>query len=495
MKPTLSNQLLVFGNPTLQLRKVVQLEYAILILWLVLTDLVLTFAAFQTAYSIRFLSGLPFFMSSEIPQSTVHRDYMLLAIPVWVAIFAVMGLYSHRNLLGGIREYSLLLNATTVGMFLLISLGFLLPDDLILARGWVILAWAFTFVYTAVGRLISRRFVYALRKQGHFQVPAIIVGSNHEGHLIVEQFLSSPTCGMRLVGYINDAADQAIDGDLKWLGNLNDLDAMISKYGVSEIILASSALSQEQVLAVFRKYGTRKDLTLRMSSGLYEIITTGIEVKEVGLVPLVTINKVRMTGLEHFLKQLIDYVIAIPLFLVLLPLFAILAILIKLDSPGPVIHRRRVMGVNGHQFDAFKFRTMLQNSDEILNANPELMAEYRANYKLKNDPRVTRLGKFLRKTSIDELPQIMNVLRNEMSLVGPRMITPDELSKYEQWDINLLTVKPGITGMWQVHGRSDVSYEERVRLDMFYIRNWTAWLDLQLLFQTIPAVLSKRGAY
>ena len=153
------------------------------------------------------------------------------------------------------------------------------------------------------------------------------------------------------------------------------------------------------------------------------------------------------------------------------------------------------MGVNGKQFDAFKFRTMLVNSDDILSSHPEWLEEYQENYKLKNDPRVTRVGKFLRKLSIDELPQLFNVLRNEMSVIGPRMICPEELNKYEQWDINLLTVKPGITGMWQVRGRSDVGYEERVTLDMFYIRNWTAWLDLKLLLQTIPAVLSKRGAY
>ncbi len=153
------------------------------------------------------------------------------------------------------------------------------------------------------------------------------------------------------------------------------------------------------------------------------------------------------------------------------------------------------MGVNGKEFYAYKFRTMRIDGDKILAAHPELMEEYKRSFKIKDDPRVTRLGKILRKASIDELPQIFNVLKNEMSLVGPRMICPEELEKYNQWDMNLLTVKPGITGLWQVRGRSDVSYEERVRFDMFYIRNWTFWLDVQILFQTIPAALSRRGAY
>jgi lipopolysaccharide/colanic/teichoic acid biosynthesis glycosyltransferase len=153
------------------------------------------------------------------------------------------------------------------------------------------------------------------------------------------------------------------------------------------------------------------------------------------------------------------------------------------------------MGVNGRQFDAFKFRTMRINGDEILAARPELKAELARTHKLRDDPRITRVGRLLRKFSLDELPQLLNVLKREMSLVGPRMISPAEMEKYNHWGINLLTVKPGITGLWQVSGRSDVSYEERVRLDMHYIRNWTIWLDLQILLQTIPVVVNGRGAY
>jgi lipopolysaccharide/colanic/teichoic acid biosynthesis glycosyltransferase len=153
------------------------------------------------------------------------------------------------------------------------------------------------------------------------------------------------------------------------------------------------------------------------------------------------------------------------------------------------------MGINGKQFNALKFRTMVVNGDEVLARYPELEEELERNHKLKNDPRVTKVGAFLRKFSLDELPQLINVLKRDMSLVGPRMISPEEVAMYKQFDMNLLTVHPGITGLWQVSGRSDISYDERVRLDMYYIRNWSIWLDLQLLFQTIPAVLKGRGAY
>ncbi len=138
---------------------------------------------------------------------------------------------------------------------------------------------------------------------------------------------------------------------------------------------------------------------------------------------------------------------------------------------------------------------MYTNGDEILEAHPELKAKLEHDHKLKEDPRITRVGNFLRKFSLDELPQFANVVRREMSVIGPRMITPAEVEKYHQWDINLMTVRPGISGLWQVSGRSDVSYEERVQLDMYYIRNWTIWLDLQIIIQTIPAVLKSKGAY
>ncbi|MBP7693754.1 MAG: exopolysaccharide biosynthesis polyprenyl glycosylphosphotransferase, partial [Anaerolineales bacterium] len=234
---------------------------------------------------------------------------------------------------------------------------------------------------------------------------------------------------------------------------------------------------------------------LRLSSGLYEIITTGLQVQELGYVPLVNVNKVRLTGLDSIAKLTLDYCLTIPGIIAIAPLLGLIALAIALDSPGPVIYRRRVMGLNGKQFDAYKFRTMHVNGDRILDQHPDLKAELARNHKLKNDPRVTRAGRFLRKLSLDELPQLFNVLLGEMSLVGPRMIAPQEMAQYNQWGLNLLTVRPGLTGLWQVSGRSDVSYEDRVRLDMYYVRNWTIWLDLQILFQTLPAVLRSRGAY
>jgi len=195
------------------------------------------------------------------------------------------------------------------------------------------------------------------------------------------------------------------------------------------------------------------------------------------------------------LKALLDLAIVIPTLLLIWPLFVLLAIAVKLDSPGPIIHRRRVLGRDGRIFDAFKFRTMFVNGDEILAQHPKLKAELNKNYKLKCDPRVTCVGSFLRKFSLDELPQLFNVLAQDMSIIGPRIIAPDEISKYGQWGQTLLTVMPGLTGLWQVSGRSNTSYDDRVKLDMNYIDNWSVSMDIKILLKTIPAVMKGDGAY
>lgn len=236
-------------------------------------------------------------------------------------------------------------------------------------------------------------------------------------------------------------------------------------------------------------------MNLRLSSGLFEVITTGLEVKEMASVPLLRINQVRLTGADRTLKTALDIFLAVGFLALTMPLQIAIAIAIKLDSPGNVFYRRRVMGLNGTVFDAYKFRTMHANGDAIIEAHPELKSELEMSRKLKDDPRVTRVGRFLRKHSLDELPQFLNVLMRQMSVVGPRMITQDELAMYEQWDINLLTVPPGITGLWQVSGRSDISYRDRVQLDMRYIRNWSIWLDLYILMRTTVVVIKGKGAY
>jgi exopolysaccharide biosynthesis polyprenyl glycosylphosphotransferase len=464
---------------------------------LIMADIIMLGLAFRLAYFIRFQVALNFFYHKLPPDISFYQNVVALLIPILLITFLILGLYDREKLLGGTLEYSMIFNGITLGMLLVIAIGFLDPD-FVLARGWLLLAWIFALIFSIFGRFLSRRVIYSLRYKGYYLTTAIIVGANNEGLSLAEQLTAWRSSGFHIVGFIDKKfpIGARVLNDLYVLGTVDQLGELIKRHDIEELILASSAISsRDRILEIFQKYGVSSDVNVRMSSGLYEIITTGLTVKEFAYVPLVGVNKVRLTGVDEFLKYSMDILLAIPALILLGPVLLMIALAIKLETSGPIIYRRRVMGMNGEEFDAFKFRTMYENGDEILTKYPELHEELSCNFKLKEDPRVTKVGKILRQTSLDELPQLINVIRREMSMVGPRIIAPAEVEKYEKWDMNLLTVRPGITGLWQVSGRSDVTYEERVRLDMHYIRNWSIWLDIQLLIQTIPAVFGKRGAY
>ncbi len=200
-------------------------------------------------------------------------------------------------------------------------------------------------------------------------------------------------------------------------------------------------------------------------------------------------------SLDDQLKQVLDIVAVSISLLMLWPLLLLLAFIVRLDSPGPIIHRRRVVGENGTEFDAFKFRSMVTNGDEVLAQHPELLKQWQKDVKLKEDPRVTGCGAWMRKYSLDELPQLLNVLRGEMSIVGPRMISPAELDRFGEYADERMSVKPGITGLWQVSGRSDLDHEKKLVLDIQYVRTRNIWLDARLILLTIPVALRGGGAY
>lgn len=475
-----------------------KMQWRLYILVLILSDLAMTLLGFWLAFYIRFSLLVDFFDPDAALTFSSYR-FLIIAMPViWLVIFALNGLYLRDNLLGGTREYAKVFRSTLEGFLLIVIAGFLGPT-LLIARGWLLMTWAGTFLFTALARFLLRRVIYGLRKQGYFLTQAVIVGANQEGRWLAEQLLQWDTSGFHLVGFVDKKVPETFPlfHDLVCLGSVEQLGDIIKRYNIGEIILASSAFStRDYLLEIFRNYGVTDKVKIRMSSGLYEILTTSLTVNEYAYVPLVYVNKVRLTGIDIVLKFIMDYAITLTGVILISPLLLLLALLVKFTSPGPILHKRLVMGLNGKHFHALKFRSMYVNGDEILEQYPDMKEELERTHKIKeNDPRITWVGAFIRRWSLDELPQLWNVLVRDMSLVGPRMISPEEVAMYKQFDMNLLTVLPGITGLWQVSGRSDISYDDRVRLDMYYVRNWSIWLDLQLLFQTIPAVLKGHGAY
>ncbi len=462
------------------------------LLGLVLFDVLALGLAFALAYFFRFALDLDIFEVTTL-RPEIYLQLFAWLTPFWILLFYLIQLYNIHYLLGGTQEYSRVFNACTLGMMLVILFTFF--AKIIVARGWIVLFWWFSILSVGVIRFTMRRIAYAFRRRGYLQIITLIVGADAEARAIAKQLQTTPTCGAAVIGFLDDhSLEHKIDA-LPVLGHISAVQEIVAKYGVEEVLLSTPALAREQIIAIHQVFAESNDVEIRLSSGLYEILTTGARIKEWGSIPLISLNKVRPSETETWIKTIFDYIVAALMLIIPLPLFALIAFMIKLDSPGPLFYRRRVLGRGGREFDALKFRTMYVNGDEILARYPNLQAELQANHKLKQDPRVTRVGHWLRKYSLDELAQLLNVLLGQMSLVGPRMISPAEAEKYGRWKMNLLTVKPGITGLWQISGRSALSYQERIRLDMQYIRNYTLWLDFLILFRTIPAVLRGQGAY
>jgi exopolysaccharide biosynthesis polyprenyl glycosylphosphotransferase len=451
---------------------------------------------FILAYVVRFSTGWEIFYEDAAMAVDIYRNLALWMLPCWLTIFALFRLYDRQSTLRGTQEYAGVVNASTMGMMVVVFTSFVEPG-LVVARGWLLLSWFFVIVLDILARFGVRRVIALLRARGHLMRPTVIVGAGPEGRAIAEQLACAPSSGLAIIGFLDDALPPHAEvvAGLRVLGPIDALSTLVSDQEVSEVILVPDAIPRDRLVAIFQTYGTSPSISMRLASGIYEIMTTGMRVREFGNVPLLSLDRVRLTGLSAFLKGALDYALALTALTILAPLLLLTALLVKLDSPGPVIYRRRVIGLGGKAFDAYKFRTMVTDADAVLTNDAELRQRFDEQFKLKDDPRVTRIGRFLRRSSLDELPQLVNVLRGEMGIVGPRMITQEELARYGKWGMNLLTVKPGITGLWQVSGRCDLSYDERVSLDMYYIRNYSIWLDLQLLFRTIPAVIRGHGAY
>ncbi len=470
-------------------------EWRLFAVALIAVDALALVLAFAIAYVIRFKTGLPLL---ETPPHSLdfYSSLAFAVVPAWLGIFALNHLYDREYLFAGFQEYVRVVNGCTVGMVVVILASYL-GKDLFISRGWLLIVWLLSILLVGSSRFVLRRLLRRLRTQGALVVRTVIVGANEEGQAIAEQFLEDPGSGTQILGFVDPLlrAGTLVSRGLPVLGDLADLEEILQREAVKEIVVATTTLSRADLLELYQTFGHLQDVEIRLSSGLFEILTTGVRVQEVSNVPLLTPQRVRIVGVDAALKTALDYAGAILGLLVLSPAMLLIALLVKLDSPGPVLHRRLVLGRSGKPFHALKFRTMVVDSDRVLAENPELRAAFERGFKLKDDPRVTPVGRFLRRTSLDELPQLINVLRGEMSLVGPRMISPEEVARYGKWQLNLLTVKPGLTGPWQVRGRGDIPYDERVRLSMQYIRNYNLWLDLEILLRTIPAVLQARGAY
>lgn len=366
------------------------------------------------------------------------------------------------------------------------------------SRLFVALLWLFSFIYLISFRYITQKVLEWFQL---LQIPVLIIGAGKTAELLVKGISSDAGMGYNVIGLLEDHCVK--DGILKKfpvLGKFADIENVIKETKVQHVFIAAPGLEQVELTHLIYKV---QPLVKNMGiiPNLVGIPMGGIEVESLfnEKLMLLRLRNNLARPLNRYLKSIFDFLMTLVGTLAISPLLIFIAFWIYKDSPGPVIFKHIRIGKDGKEFPCYKFRSMCidakERLEELLKNDPEARAEWEQDFKLKNDPRVTKSGAFLRKTSLDELPQIFNVLKGEMSLVGPRPIIKAEMERYGEYINDYLMVKPGITGMWQVSGRSDIDYTERVLLDSWYVRNWSVWIDIVMLFKTFKVVMLRKGAY
>lgn len=366
-------------------------------------------------------------------------------------------------------------------------------------RWYLNMACSWFAIATAVF-IVRRTQRQLLGPRSWWGVPAIILGGERSGRAVVKRVCRRVTSGIKVAGWVDDdvmryGADCA---GPHVLGNFEEVLELAAQSRISHAVLVMGAIAREDSLVFVRQ--CRKHFRhLLVVPEVDGLPSASVESVDVAGVPCLLLRQGLLSEQAPYLKRLLDLVLGVIVGVCVLPVIAAICLAIRLTSEGPVFYKQERVGVGGKPFTLWKFRSMVLNADDLLQlafaTNPECRREWEANQKLRRDPRLTWIGRIIRKTSLDELPQIWNILRGSMSFVGPRPIVADETAKYGTYMFCYTQVRPGVTGLWQVSGRNNTSYAERVELDTFYVRNWSIWLDIYILAKTVRTVLTGEGAY
>jgi Undecaprenyl-phosphate galactose phosphotransferase WbaP len=362
------------------------------------------------------------------------------------------------------------------------------------------IAFIISFACSPVILMVMRSLTHTiLSRTGIGGIPAVIYGSGSTGRLVTDRLLNSKRTGYIPVLILDNTVESG--ENYRGIPIIHDTSIgpeIVEQFKIRMAIVAMPELSQDDLTHLLN-YSVSAFRYSVLIPDFFNITNIWMSVRDFdGILGFVASHKLKMSW-NLAIKRLLDLAIVIIGGLIILPLLIVIALLVKLSSPGPVLYRHRRLGKSGKYFNAYKFRSMFLDSqdalEKLLAQSPGLRAEWEANHKLKDDPRVTLVGKFLRRTSFDEFPQLINVLKGEMSLVGPRPIVDGEVEKYGKDFDRIFSVKPGLTGLWQVSGRSDTDYTERVAFDTYYLQSWSVWLDLWVLLKTFGVVIKGKGAY
>lgn len=448
-----------------------------------------------------FLLALAISPSAAVVDTVEMRWEVLLfvlSLPAWVVLASLHGLYDRdeeRSDHSTVDDISGVFQVVTIGTWSFLAATHLagLPHP-VFAR--LVLFWLTAVMLIPLLRAAIR--VVGRRQPAYLQ-NVIIVGSDQVARLLASKIRKHPEYRLKVLGFVDSGGGRRLTGaePLELIGTTDDLPELIRAHSAHRVLIAFSADSHEQTLDVIRAL-QNIDVQIDIVPRMFEVLGTNAQLHTIVGIPLVGLPVPKLSGSSRFLKRSLDLLGATVGLMLLAPFFAITAMCIKLDTRGPVFFRQARMGAGERTFRIFKFRTMVDDAEDrkrgVEHLNMHLDNDPRM-FKVPNDPRVTRVGAFLRRSCIDELPQLLNVVRGEMSLVGPRPLILDEDQHIERWARRRLDLKPGMTGLWQVLGSSDIPFDEMTKLDHLYVTNWSLREDLRLIMLTLPALARARAAY
>lgn len=460
---------------------------------MLIVDYISVICGIISAYNLRLL--LPFSERNMVLNIDYWYAYIITPLVFILVLFLNNG---YKIDTAYWEKVKIIFRSITIGIVLSIVLmyaGHILNN---VSRLFVILSYGFILFYIILFRYILAR---TLIKLNVLAIPVLLVGAGKTAELVDIHFSNMPLAMYKIVGFVDDnPKSDVLANKYECLGKFSDAEAVIKKYNIPNVLVCAPGLEPRKLVTLINKLQILVEKVTFVPE-LFGIPAANIQARglmnEQTLILEVKNNLAQRRN--RLFKRIFDITATVIGGILILPVIAIVAILIYLDSPGPIVFGHKRVGQGGKEFPCYKFRSMVPNAQEALEIylkeNPAAREEWERDFKLKDDPRVTKIGKFLRKTSLDELPQLWNVLIGDMSLVGPRPIVRAEVEKYGEYINDFYLVPPGITGVWQVSGRSDTTYEERVLMDSWYVHNWSVWIDIVYLVKTVFAVIKSKGAY
>ncbi len=463
-------------------------------------DCILIFSSFFCAALTSYLISNPHLRVSEILSVRIRIENFVILVVLfvtWLGLSNLMGLYRSRrlaNLSGEIVDIFKTVSAFTL-VLLIAQVTFRIQ---IIDNYSLILFWVVSSILLIAVRLFIRLGLKLLRKSGHNLRQMVIIGTGERARNFAHEVRQHPHLGYRILGFVDnqwEGIKQFNGNGLTLLTDFEGFKHLLKTEVIDEVVIGLPVKSHYD--QIYRIVGLCEEqgILIRFLSDLFDLKIAKATVDHFGKLPVLTLNSTPDEQLAVMLKRGIDIAGSFVLLVFLLPVFVLTAVLIRLDSPGPVFFRQTRIGLNKRRFDMIKFRSMVQGAEKRMSDLEEYNEVDGPVFKIRNDPRITRIGTFIRKTSIDELPQLINVFLGDMSLVGPRPLPVRDYEGFDtDWHLRRFSVRPGITCLWQVEGRSDISFDKWMELDMQYIDKWSLWLDVKILFKTIPAVIRGQGA-